>query len=118
MAVSFQNDILPLFTQTDIQHMQGMGVQLSDYNYMSNPAGGSVMLCGPFPDHGNASAVFAALTGKCQPQMPMGTRPKRTRTALRSRGMRMCQRSRRRGQGKAARATAIARASPCRGRRA
>ena len=71
-AVSFKNDILPLFTQTDIQHMQGMGVQLNDYGYMSNSAGGSVMGCGPFSDHGNAQAVYSALTGKCQPQMPLG----------------------------------------------
>ena len=54
MAVSFQNDILPLFTQTDIQHMKGMGVLLSDYGYMSNPAGGTVVTCGPFTDHCNA----------------------------------------------------------------
>lgn len=72
MAVSFQNDILPLFTQTDIQHMKGMGVLLDDYAYMSNPAGGTVVTCGPFTDHCNASAVLAALNGTCQPQMPMG----------------------------------------------
>lgn len=72
MAVSFKTDILPLFNQTDIQHMSGMGVKLNDYAYMSNPAAGSVMGCGPFSDHGNAQAVYNALTGKCQPQMPMG----------------------------------------------
>ena len=43
MAVSFKTDILPLFNATDIQHMSGMGVQLSSYTYMSNPAAGSVM---------------------------------------------------------------------------
>src|SRR6266705_2517568 len=63
MAVSFKSDILPLFNATDIQHMSGMGVQLSSYPYMSNPAAGSVMGCGPFSDHGNAQAVYAALTG-------------------------------------------------------
>jgi hypothetical protein len=72
MAVSFKTDILPLFNATDIQHMNGMGVQLSSYTYMSNPAAGSVMGCGPFSDHGNAQAVYGALTGSCQPQMPLG----------------------------------------------
>lgn len=72
MAVSFKTDILPLFTATDIGHMSGMGVLLNDYSYMSNPAAGDVMGCGPFPDHGNARAVYASLTGECQPQMPMG----------------------------------------------
>ena len=72
MAVSFKTDILPLFTPTDIQHMTGMGVQLSDYTWMSNAAGGTVVTCGPFSDHGNAQAVYAALSGKCQPQMPLG----------------------------------------------
>lgn len=72
MAVSFKNDILPLFTPDDIQHMQGMSVYLDDYTFMSNPAPGSIMTCGPFPDHGNAQACYAALTGSCQPQMPLG----------------------------------------------
>ena len=72
MAVSFKNDILPLFTATDIQHMQGMGVLLNNYTWMSNPASGSVVSCGPFSDHCNAQAVYAALSGKCQPQMPLG----------------------------------------------
>lgn len=72
MTVSFQQDILPLFTQTDIKHMQGMGVNLSDYTFMSNPAAGGIMSCQNFSDHGNARAVFAALQGTCQPQMPMG----------------------------------------------
>jgi hypothetical protein len=35
--VSFEQDILPLFTQTDIEHMQRMGVELNDYSYMRAP---------------------------------------------------------------------------------
>jgi len=35
---SFQRDILPLFTQIDIEHMAEQGVMLNDYSYMSNPA--------------------------------------------------------------------------------
>jgi hypothetical protein len=52
-SVSFAQDIVPLFTQIDIQHMQPMGVQLADYGYMSTPD--------------NASAVYAQLSSK---QMP------------------------------------------------
>jgi hypothetical protein len=36
-TVSFKADILPLFTQMDIQHMNEQGVSLSDYDYMSQP---------------------------------------------------------------------------------
>lgn len=52
-TVSFATDILPLFTQVDIDHMQEQGVQLNDYGYMSTPA--------------NASAVYGQLSSK---QMP------------------------------------------------
>jgi len=34
--VSFKTNILPLFTQTDIDHMTGFGVELDNYEYMSN----------------------------------------------------------------------------------
>jgi hypothetical protein len=37
MTTSFQRDILPLFTQTDIDHMSQFGVILNDYSYMSQP---------------------------------------------------------------------------------
>jgi hypothetical protein len=36
-STSFQRDILPLFTQMDIEHMAEQGVTLNDYSYMSNP---------------------------------------------------------------------------------
>jgi hypothetical protein len=36
-TVSFEAGILPLFTQKDIQHMDGFRVHLSDYAYMSDP---------------------------------------------------------------------------------
>jgi hypothetical protein len=38
MTVSFQSDILPLFTSMDIEHMRNAGVTLDDYTYMSQPA--------------------------------------------------------------------------------
>jgi hypothetical protein len=37
-STSFQRDILPLFTQIDIEHMAEQGVTLNDYSYMSSPA--------------------------------------------------------------------------------
>jgi hypothetical protein len=38
MTTSFHRDILPLFTATDIDHMEGMGVILNNYSYMSSPS--------------------------------------------------------------------------------
>jgi hypothetical protein len=57
-APSFQNDILPLFRQVDINHMKPMGVLLDQYTYMSTPA--------------NAQDVYNHLTGASTPRMPMG----------------------------------------------
>ena len=59
MPVSYNNDILPLFTQTDIDHMQPMNVFLSTYSWMSDPTG----------DHQNANAVFGQVSSG---QMPPG----------------------------------------------
>jgi hypothetical protein len=56
-AVSFANDILPLFSKTtDIPHMADFGVMLAEYSYMSVPA--------------NAQAVLDSLDGTTQPIMP------------------------------------------------
>jgi hypothetical protein len=38
MAVSFAAEILPLFTQMDINHMKGFGVELDGYDYMKDPS--------------------------------------------------------------------------------
>jgi hypothetical protein len=38
MTVSFNTDILPLFTTMDIEHMSHAGVLLDDHSYMSQPA--------------------------------------------------------------------------------
>ncbi len=35
--VSFKKDILPLFTQLDIDHMNDQGVMMADFAYMSDP---------------------------------------------------------------------------------
>ena len=47
--VSFDADILPLFTQKDIQHMDPLRVHLNDYAYMSDPTN----------DHANATKTSA-----------------------------------------------------------
>jgi hypothetical protein len=60
-GVSFAQDILPLFTQTDIEHMQGMGVSLNDYSYMSQPD--------------NASAVYQQVSTQQMPPPPEGPWP-------------------------------------------
>ena len=51
--VSFRTNIRPLFTQTDIDHMSGLGVELDSFDYMSQPA--------------NAEAVYEALAAKTMP---------------------------------------------------
>jgi len=38
MAVSFAQDIKPLFTDMDIEHMKAAGVLLDDFEYMRDPA--------------------------------------------------------------------------------
>lgn len=65
--ISFAKDIAVLFTAKDKACMSGFGVLLDDYNYMSDPAGDAT-----YPDHANANHVYARLTGKEKPQMPMG----------------------------------------------
>lgn len=42
--VSFEKDILPLFTETDIDHMNDRGVMLADYEYMKNPENAAAVL--------------------------------------------------------------------------
>ena len=43
-AVSFEDDVLPLFTPVDIDHMRTIGVLLDDYEYMSTPANAEKVL--------------------------------------------------------------------------
>jgi hypothetical protein len=61
MALSFKNDILPLFRPVDVEHMKVHGVLLDSYEYMSNPA----------DNHANARAVRDTLLGPT-PRMPPG----------------------------------------------
>jgi hypothetical protein len=37
MAVSFERDIRPLFTDMDVDHMKRAGVVLDDFDYMRDP---------------------------------------------------------------------------------
>ncbi len=55
-SVSFERDIRPLFTDDDVDHMEGMGVLLADHAWMSEPD--------------NAKRVYDFLTGNEQPRMP------------------------------------------------
>jgi hypothetical protein len=55
-AVSFADDIRPMFREIDVDHMRGFGVLLDDYAYMSQ--------------HDNAEQVLRYLDGTIEPQMP------------------------------------------------
>ena len=61
MALSFTNDVLPLFRPVDIEHMKVHGVVLDSYEYMSDAAN----------NHANARGVRDSLTGPT-PHMPPG----------------------------------------------
>ena len=62
MAITFTQDILPLFRPGDIACMGGKGVILNDAGWMCDAAGDS-----NYPDHANARRVFEALS---QGRMP------------------------------------------------
>jgi hypothetical protein len=57
MAVSFSNDIKPMFRQVDIDHMKIHGVNLDDYQYMSDAT----------KNYANARAVRDSLAGQTMP---------------------------------------------------
>jgi hypothetical protein len=61
VALSFKNDILPLFRPVDIEHMKVHGVLLDSYAYMSDAA----------DNHANARGVRDSLMGPT-PRMPPG----------------------------------------------
>ena len=67
MAVSFAQDIVPLFSARDMTCMSRRGVEPSGTPYMSHAAGD-----GTYPDHANARDVFAHLTGDAPPRIPLG----------------------------------------------
>ena len=71
--VSFAKDIAVMFTAKDKTCMDGFGVKLDDYEYMSDPSGDE-----KHPDHANANHVYARLTGAEKPQMPLGGEKKWT----------------------------------------
>ena len=57
MAVSFSNDIKPMFREIDIDHMKVYGVHLDDYQYMSDATN----------NHANAQAVQDTLVDQSMP---------------------------------------------------
>ena len=63
--VSFQADILPLFTQMDIDHMDPLRVHLSDYAYMSDPKN----------DHASAHHVYECVSIGEMPPPSSGEAP-------------------------------------------
>ncbi len=65
MAVSFAKDVVPMFTEMDIQHMAQRGVQLDSYSYMSNPAG----------NYANADAVYQEVSSGSMPPSWSGEEP-------------------------------------------
>jgi hypothetical protein len=66
MAKTFISDVLPLFRSGDLTCMAQFGVRLGDSGWMCDPSPSN-----GFPDHGNARAVFAALSrGSMPPDHP------------------------------------------------
>ena len=57
MAVSFAQDIKPLFRPIDVEHMKAYGMPLDDYAYMSDAGG----------NHQNAQAVLNTLVDQTMP---------------------------------------------------
>lgn len=64
---SFATDILPLFSASQINCMSEQGIQLEDYDYMSNSEGDAV-----YDDHANARHVYGWLSGTDSGPMPLG----------------------------------------------
>ena len=65
MAVSFASDIVPLFTEMDVEHMSEQGVELNQYVYMSDPAN----------DHANAANVYQQVSSGSMPPSWSGEKP-------------------------------------------
>ena len=61
MTVSFNTDILPLFTRIDIEHMSALGAVLDDYSFMSQPE--------------KASLVYEAVSTGRMPPSTSGEQP-------------------------------------------
>lgn len=65
--VSFASDVAPLFSDGDVACMKRFAVNLTDPDYMRDPAGNDA-----FADYANARHVYARLTGTETPRMPKG----------------------------------------------
>ena len=51
-TVSFSSNIQPLFRPVDIAHMKAYGVELDNYDYMSNPDNANQVLATVSPQNG------------------------------------------------------------------
>jgi hypothetical protein len=70
MSTSFANDIQPLFRPKDIICMSPHGIDLSSFEYMSDPTGNAT-----HADYGNARDVLDRIDGTILPRMPKGAPP-------------------------------------------
>jgi len=71
MAITFTQDVLPLFRPGDIACMGGKGVILNDAGWMCDAAGDS-----DYPDHANARRVFEQLSqGRMPPDSAWSKEP-------------------------------------------
>ena len=66
MAVSFAQDIRPLFTDIDVAHMSNLGVSLDDFDYMRDPGHAQRVLSkvssGAMPPRRSGEAAWAPET--------------------------------------------------------
>jgi hypothetical protein len=65
MAVSFATNVVPMFTQMDIQHMNQQGIHLDQYEYMSDST----------DNHANANAVYQEVSSGAMPPSWSGEKP-------------------------------------------
>ena len=61
VTVSFESDILPLFTKMAVDHMEGLGIELSSYDFMKQPD--------------NAQSVYDQVTSGSMPPPDSGEEP-------------------------------------------
>jgi hypothetical protein len=65
MTTSFATDVLPMFTEMDIEHMSEQGVDLDKYDYMSDPTNG----------YANAQNVYQQVSSGLMPPSWSGEKP-------------------------------------------
>jgi len=76
-ALSFATDIRPLFTETDVDHMQPFGFDLSDYDDVKKSADAilSVVKAGTMPPPGTGERWTEEMCATFQRWMEQGCPP-------------------------------------------